>query len=85
MIQNFQLRESHYHYHYHMSQFMAHPVHSVYSGSESASYLGPSILKLITLCIPLFGSHSFWWKLLYDVRYGAHRNNITISLLIVHS
>ena len=79
MIQNFQLRESHYHYHYHISQFMAHLVHSVWS------YLGPNISKLIALCILFLGSHSFWWKLLYDVRYSAHRNNITISLLIVHS
>ena len=61
MIQIFQLRESPYHYHYHILQFMAHPVHSVYSGSESASYLGLNIWKLIALCIPFFGSHSFWW------------------------
>ena len=84
MIQIFQLRESHYHLRL-ISQFMAHPVHSVYSWSESASYLGPNISKLIALCISFFGRHGFWWKLLYDVRYGAHRNNITISLLIVHS
>ena len=43
MSEIFQLREStHYHLR-HTSQFMAHPIHGVYNGSESASYLGPEI------------------------------------------
>ena len=47
MSEIFQLREStHYHLR-HTSQFMAHPIHGVYNGSESASYLGPEIPQLI--------------------------------------
>ena len=47
MSEIFQLRKNtHYHLR-HTSQFMAHPIHSVYNGSESASYLGPKIWELI--------------------------------------
>ena len=47
MSEIFQLRENiHYHLR-HTSQSMAHPIHSVYHGSESASYLGPKIWKSI--------------------------------------
>lgn len=43
MSEIFQLRKS-YHYHLrHTTQFMAHPVHSVYNGLESAWYLRPKI------------------------------------------
>ena len=46
MSEIFQLRENiHYHLR-HTSQFMVHPIHSVYNRSESASYLGPQIWKL---------------------------------------
>ena len=43
----FKLRES---THYNLrstSQFLLHPIHSVFNGSESASYLGPKIWKEI--------------------------------------
>ena len=31
----------------HASQFSVNPIHSVYNGTESASYLGPKILEQI--------------------------------------
>ena len=31
----------------HTSQFFVNPIHSVYNGTESASYLGPNIWKQI--------------------------------------
>ena len=43
----FQLREeSHYNLRY-TPNFVIPPIHSVYHGSESASYLGPKIWELI--------------------------------------
>ena len=47
MNEIFQLREE---YHYNLlytSNFVIPPIHSVYHGSESASYLGPKIWELI--------------------------------------
>ena len=47
MNEIFQLREkSHYNLRY-TSEFIIPPSHSVYHGSESASYLGPTIWELI--------------------------------------
>ena len=47
----FQIREeSHYNLRY-TSNFAVPPIHSVYHGSESASYLGPKIWELIPLVI----------------------------------
>ena len=47
MNEIFQLRkESHNNLRY-TSNFVIPPIHSVYHGSESASYLGPQIWKLI--------------------------------------
>ena len=31
----------------HTSQFLVNPIHSIFNGSESASYLGPKMWKLI--------------------------------------
>ena len=47
MNEIFQLREkSHYNLHY-TSEFIIPPIHSVYHGSESVSYLGPKIWELV--------------------------------------
>ena len=47
MNEIFQLREkSHYNLRY-TSEFIIPPIHSVYHGSESASYLGPKRWELI--------------------------------------
>ena len=43
----FKLREeTHYHLR-HTTQFLVNPIHSVFNGSESASYLGPKIWEQI--------------------------------------
>ena len=47
MSEIFQLRESTHYHLKHTSQFMAHPIHNFYYGSESASYLGHKIWELI--------------------------------------
>ena len=47
MIEVFKLREeTHYHLR-HTAQFLLDPIHSVFNGSESASYLGPKIWEQI--------------------------------------
>ena len=47
MNEVFKLRkERHYHLR-HTAQFVVDPIHSVFNGSESASYLGPKIWKQI--------------------------------------
>ena len=47
MSEIFQLIENTHYYLRHTSQFIAHLIHSVYNGSESASYLGPKVWELI--------------------------------------
>ena len=50
----FRLRENAHYNLRHTSQFLVDPIHSVFNGSESASYLGPKIwehpskLKILT-------------------------------------
>ena len=44
----FQLREEFHYNPRYTSNFVIPPIHSVYHGSESASYLGPKIWELIT-------------------------------------
>ena len=47
MNEVFKLREeTHYHLR-HTTQFLLDPIHSVFNGSESASYLGPKIWEQI--------------------------------------
>ena len=43
----------------HTSQFSTDPIHSVYSGTESALYLGPKIWEQISAEIKKYGI--FWW------------------------
>ena len=47
MNEVFKLREeTHYHLR-HTTQFLVDPIHSVFNGNESASYLGPKIWEQI--------------------------------------
>ena len=58
----FQLREkSHYNLRY-TSEFTISPIHSVYSGSESVSYLGPKIWELIPTVIRQIDTFSGFTK-----------------------
>ena len=51
MNETFQLREkSHYNLRY-TTEFIIPPIHSVYHGRESASYLGPKLWELIPTVI----------------------------------
>ena len=47
MSEIFQLRENTHYHPRHTLQFLAHPIHSVYNGSESPSYLGPKNWEII--------------------------------------
>ena len=47
MNEIFQLREEFHNNLHYTSKFVIPPIHFVYHGSESASYLGPKIWKLI--------------------------------------
>ena len=74
MNEIFQLREkSHYNLRY-TSEFIIPPIHSVYHGSESVSYLGPKIWELIPPVIRQIDTFSGFKK--------AIKNG---SLLAVHA
>ena len=47
MSEIFQLRENTHYHPRHTLQFLAHPIHSVYNGSESPSYLEPKNWEII--------------------------------------
>ena len=47
MSEILQLRENTHYLRRHTWQFLAHPIHNIYTGSDSESSLGPKIWKLI--------------------------------------